>query len=514
MRGAYAAAVGGILVLCTLHTTSLPLLDPDEARFARTSVEMQRSGDRVVPTFEGEARLVKPPLVHWIQSALFDLLGVEPWVARLHAVAATLGTILLVGSVARRRFGDEGAFWSVAILGTMPLVLGVAHLGTLDALLMLHVTAFVALDLVSDDEPTHARAAALGALAGLAFLVKGPVGVVLPLLLVLAGRTASRRPVVPDLRTLLVATVAAFAVTAPWVLALIERVGLATAWDVVRAEALERYFAGEAHVEPPWFYAKIAAVGWLPWLAPVACALWNAARGPASPTARYLAAALAAGFVFFSLGASKLAVYVLPLAPLAALLVTAEIGRDLGDRSGRGSAAASVVATTIVLAIVLPLVGARLIGPQRNAAFLGAGIYAATALVAGLGFVLRRRRLVWGATAGGAAAFMVAAVALLLPDLARSRTSAYLIDTVPALREPRPIVTVDMRVPSLTLYLDRAPETVDRTHLADRLGRDDDALYVIDEADLPRVEAVLRSRLREIGAQGKYRVYERSSAAD
>ena len=31
---------------------NVPLLDPDEARFARTSVEMMRNGDPVVPQFE------------------------------------------------------------------------------------------------------------------------------------------------------------------------------------------------------------------------------------------------------------------------------------------------------------------------------------------------------------------------------------------------------------------------------------------------------------------------------
>ena len=59
-------AAGALLL--SLGAGSLPLLDPDESRFARTSVEMVRSGDLVVPHFEGQPRLVKPPLLHWIQS--------------------------------------------------------------------------------------------------------------------------------------------------------------------------------------------------------------------------------------------------------------------------------------------------------------------------------------------------------------------------------------------------------------------------------------------------------------
>ena len=56
-------------LLLAYGAPSLPLWDPDEARFARTSVEMVRSGDIVVPHFEGQPRIVKPPMVHWVQSS-------------------------------------------------------------------------------------------------------------------------------------------------------------------------------------------------------------------------------------------------------------------------------------------------------------------------------------------------------------------------------------------------------------------------------------------------------------
>src|SRR5207344_3115481 len=91
-----AAAAGALLVLF-LRLGSYPLLDPDEARFARTSVEMMRSGDYVVPTFEGEPRLVKPPLLHWVQAALFQLGGPSEFLARLPAATSTFLTLLLVG---------------------------------------------------------------------------------------------------------------------------------------------------------------------------------------------------------------------------------------------------------------------------------------------------------------------------------------------------------------------------------------------------------------------------------
>ena len=55
---AILAAIAGALLLLFVRIGATPLLDREEARFARTSVEMMRSGDYVVPTFEGVPRLV------------------------------------------------------------------------------------------------------------------------------------------------------------------------------------------------------------------------------------------------------------------------------------------------------------------------------------------------------------------------------------------------------------------------------------------------------------------------
>ncbi len=172
IRIAFWAVVAGAALLLVVRTGAVPLWDPDESRFARTSVEMLRSGNLVVPTFEGQPRLVKPPLLHWIQSFVFSLTGATEWAARLHAAAATLGSILLVGWLARRRFGPEGGVWAAAVFATMPIVLVLGRVGTLDALLAVHVLAAVTLDMVDDETGKPYRSACIGGILGLAFLIK------------------------------------------------------------------------------------------------------------------------------------------------------------------------------------------------------------------------------------------------------------------------------------------------------------------------------------------------------
>jgi hypothetical protein len=106
---------------------------------------------------------------------------------------------------------------------------------------------------------------------------------------------------------------------------------------------------------------------------------------------------------------------------------------------------------------------------------------------------------------------MLLAAILLHPALAPRRSAAYLIDTVPELRSGRPVVVVEMKVPSLTLYLDRVPEGVSWLSLERRMAGPDAPLFVFAEADLSAMPADARSRLREVGRQGKFVVFEKAN---
>jgi len=503
-------------VLLLAGAASVPLLDPDESRFARTSVEMLRSGDPVVPRFGGQPRLVKPPLLHWVQSSLFSLVGPREWAARLHAAVATLGSLLLLGWIARRRYGREGAAWTAVVFITMPLALIPGRVGTLDALLAVHVLAVVGLDIAGEELVGRYRAAATGALLGLAFLVKGPVGVILPLLIMLAGRTAARRGILPSSRSVLHALAAWSVVVLPWGLAFIRRVGSGATLLTLRHEVLERYFAGSAHPEPPWFFLAVAAVGFLPWLAPLIIGLiraWRMRRDPGAETAVYAAAGLLVGLVFFSLGRGKVAGYIVPLVPLAALLVTWELGREIAAPRRHTLGPTLLAATLASSSVLLGLAAVpRLDGAERTVSLAGAICFAVGALIAIVGAIRRRPRQVYAAAAGATAGFLLMLVLVLFPAIGKTHSAAALIDAVPQLREARPLVTVEVRIPSLMFYLDRVPEVLDLQRLEERLAHEDRPLFVLADVDLPSVPVSVAAGLVEIGRHGKYRVFERSPA--
>ena len=99
-------------------TWTLPLIDRDEPRFAEASREMLERGDYVVPYFNNNYRFDKPPLIYWLQTVSYRLLGDNDFAARLpSAIAASLTAILLFAW--GRRIGPERMAWWAAIIFTL-----------------------------------------------------------------------------------------------------------------------------------------------------------------------------------------------------------------------------------------------------------------------------------------------------------------------------------------------------------------------------------------------------------
>jgi len=217
---------------------------------------------------------------------------------------------------------------------------------------------------------------------------------------------------------------------------------------------------------------------------------------------------LLAGLLFFSLSKGKLPNYLLPLAPLAAILITWELGREIEAPRQRSLGPTLLAATVAALALLLGLTGAlRLEGDWRGVALGGAAVQGVGAVVSLYGAIVRKPRWVYGSAALSMALLLLLVAFLGFPAIGRIRSTATLIEQVPELSSGRPVVTVEMRAPSLTFYLDRPVEVIGMRDLEARIGRGDSAAYVFAEADLPDLPPVARIRLREVGGQAKYRVY-------
>jgi 4-amino-4-deoxy-L-arabinose transferase-like glycosyltransferase len=118
----------------------LPLIDRDEPRFAEASREMIERGNYIVPYFNNQLRLDKPPLTYWAQVASYRIFGENDFATRFpSAIAAALTALLIF--VWGRRMGGEKLGWWAAIIFTLSLQAFVhAKAAVADMWLVLFVT--------------------------------------------------------------------------------------------------------------------------------------------------------------------------------------------------------------------------------------------------------------------------------------------------------------------------------------------------------------------------------------
>ena len=313
----------------------------------------------LVPVFEGEVRLQKPPLPYWTSAAMMWLLGERPLAVRLApGLLGALGT-LLVADLARRLFGRRyflptGLAWASSYF----VIDGYREITTdpfLAGLSLLALWAYVAAARFRPLLIVFYVALALGGLA------KGPViflHIGVPAILLLY--THRLRPRGPF--WLHLAGLAAFAAVAlPWPLLVLARVP--DALELWRFESVGRLIDNEHKPAAWWFYGPVLlgnSLPWTPlWLLAVAgvAATWRRLRGPWSPARRRWLPVLwiVAVVIVFSLMPNKKAAYLLPLMPAVVLL--GGLGIVLLGRIARHARRAQTADAAVFLRVIQASIG-------------------------------------------------------------------------------------------------------------------------------------------------------------
>lgn len=318
--------VGAALTFPNLGRPSL--WDIDEGNNAEAAREMYESGNWVVPTFNYQLRPDKPALLYWLQMAGYRTFGIGEFGARLPSALAALATVLITYWLGCVLFGQTAGFFSGLVLASAVFFCASAHFANPDALLSCFSTLTLLLFWQSLTRPGRIWYLASGASAGLAVLAKGPVGVALPIAVMGTFLLWSRRLGYLRNWKLLWSLLAFFLVATPWY----AWVGAETRGEFLR-EFIFRHNTGrflgtlEGHGGHLYYYLLVVAIGFAPWSAFLGLAAWCALRKKPEPTEnvirdadRFLCCWSLAYFVFFSLSATKLPNYILPIYPALAVL--------------------------------------------------------------------------------------------------------------------------------------------------------------------------------------------------
>jgi 4-amino-4-deoxy-L-arabinose transferase-like glycosyltransferase len=371
-------------------TSTIPLVDRDEPRFAEASREMRERGDYVIPYFNDKYRFDKPALIYWTQMASYSLFGENDFAARFPStVAAALTAVLLFAW--GRRLGNERIGWWAAIIFTLCLQVFIhAKAAVADMWLVFFVTAasWAAFELLADSlglaqSPSDERRRKYWRFAfyialGFGFLAKGPLAW-LPLLTVIStklylpGNSLIRR------FWFVTGMLGAFAIVCTWgVPALIRTNGEFFKVGIGRHVVERSFNVMEGHGANSWntylaampFYFLTVFLSFFPWsikLPALAKRLWR----NRDAIDNYLISGILIVFVIMSLVKTKLPHYTLPAFPLLSLLLARhlfEIGTPkFARRAAIGAAATALVVAFIVFPLLAPTFpSAQLYKMSRN----------------------------------------------------------------------------------------------------------------------------------------------------
>ena len=297
---------------------------PDEPDIAEVAQAMFVSGDWIVPRRMGVIWVDYPPLIYWAGSISSTVLGgMNQFSLRLPSALAAVGLVLLTCAVGSRWYDGKTGLWAGFLLLTFSQFALQAMGYRTDMLFSFFIGAglLVYASGVGEGRRWWPRVAGF-ALLGLALLTKGPLGLLLPGL-VLALWHGARREWRP-LLALAPLSLISLAIYIPWFVATAKEMGSDNMLYELWAQNFERFASGARKHERPFYYYFVA-MGYdlAPWTLLLPFALWWIHRNRLWQD-RHIQLAIwwfAAFFVFLSIAVTKRQIYLLPAYPAIALLI-------------------------------------------------------------------------------------------------------------------------------------------------------------------------------------------------
>jgi hypothetical protein len=170
---------------------------------------------------------------------------------------------------------------------------------------------------------------------GCGTLIKGPIGIVLPGIVIAVHLMLKKRWSILGEMELKVGALVFLLIVTPWYL-----------WAELRNPGYLRYFLLEENLlrfltyhfqrsQPWYFFLGVVAIGFLPWTPLIAIVAERLCKRPLADLPFFLLLWTAVPLVFFSLSRSKLAGYILPIYPAMSILAAAAVVDILNDPASK-----------------------------------------------------------------------------------------------------------------------------------------------------------------------------------
>ena len=400
----------------------MSLTNPDEVFYAQTTKEMSQHKSWLTPYLFGAPQFEKPVLLYWLVRAGSALFENPSFAARFFpALFGCLGAIA-VYLLAFMGFHDEKkAFVSSLILLSSGLYIGLSRTLFTDMIFSI----LILFSLVSfywgysRNDKKRAGIILFFVFSALAVLTKGPLGFLIPSLIVLTFLLIRK-----DARFLLCASslwgLGIFiAAASPWYVFMISTYGASFTHEFFYNDHIRRFLTAEHPGNDTWYFYPSSMIGCMfPWSLYVLAALivlFMRLRRERSVFSIFLLSWIAVVFIIFQSAHSKLVSYVFPAFPALALIA----GDYVFDAASSNNRNRTFRLLSIFMAFVLfaiPVVAIFLAPKYSSYLSSGTAPYAVISLLFILSavflfFVLRR----WSMKAVLTLAFVLPAIWFIAP---------------------------------------------------------------------------------------------------
>jgi 4-amino-4-deoxy-L-arabinose transferase-like glycosyltransferase len=319
------------------------LWDRDETHYAEIAREMLLEKSWAIPYFNGKAFLHKPVFAYWMIGLAYRLFGVNEFSARFFSAVFGLGTCIFTFYIGSFLYDNRTGFLSGLILATGMLPLVIFRAAVTDAYLVFFITGICFFFLKAIRSETNGYYYACYIMMGLATLVKGPIGIVLPAGIILCYLLFSRKFNILKQMHLLTGIGIIILIVLPWFLKIYSLMGDKFISDFIVKHHLRRFSQPmEGHGGPFWLYIPVVLIGFFPWSV-FSIQSYKTIRDSDPDAYRFLLGWFGVVFVFFSLASTKLPHYILPLFPALALASGLFWGRILSSDEKEAAKAENLI---------------------------------------------------------------------------------------------------------------------------------------------------------------------------
>jgi 4-amino-4-deoxy-L-arabinose transferase-like glycosyltransferase len=357
----FSIVAAALVIAVYFFGLSVPLMGPDESRYAEVAREMYERGDWLTPTLAGHPWFEKPPLLYWLEIAGYQVFGVNEFAARFGPALCGIGIVVAMWALARTEGELSRGRLTLMTASTLGLI-AFSHTAGFDVVLTLTMTCALVCFWKVERSSTAGKLPLIFfyLFTGFAILAKGLVGL-FPFasiaLYYVASRLMPRRRV---LLSLLWGLPLMLLVAAPWHVVMYVWHGS----EFIRVYFIQHHFerfTTNRYLHPQpfyffWWVLPLMALPWAPFVIVRLMSVLNKRKGDrpaASPLFRFALCWVLVPLIFFSFSGSKLPGYILPALPPMLIIAWASLRDRPSKKWTTGVASVAVLSLVISLAATI-----------------------------------------------------------------------------------------------------------------------------------------------------------------